>query len=183
MPLISSPGLAISARFALERLLLRNAPLAPRFTRRGSPLGRWLDGYLNTLRRQGLPDDYVERARLRMMTAGDRYLIDEDRQAAKRDLATQVARIARTDATGAANYLTWADIAAEGVAKQWVTRRDRLVRESHVAVDSEIVDGDAVFLVDGFPMQYPGDPTAPFPLTVNCRCVVIAVGVGKPRRR
>ncbi|MEU6928953.1 phage minor head protein [Streptomyces sp. NPDC046374] len=84
-------------------------------------------------------------------------------------------RIARTEATRAWNTATLAAAqAAQGpdspIVKQWVTRRDTHVRDSHDQVDGQIRLLDQPFTVGGIDMQTPGDPAAPAGQVVNCRC-------------
>lgn len=88
-------------------------------------------------------------------------------------------RIAQTEAVRAFNAGTLA--AAEIVTgpdrplvKQWVSRRDNDVRSAHRDADGQIQLLADPFKVGGFNMQYPGDPTAPADLTINCRCVLKA---------
>lgn len=85
--------------------------------------------------------------------------------------------IAATEATRAWNAGTLASARAlrdEGTAvvKQWRTRGDDKVRKAHREVDGQLQLVDDPFTVGGTAMQYPGDPTAPASLTVNCRCVL-----------
>lgn len=86
-------------------------------------------------------------------------------------------RIAMTEATRAFNAGTLAAAQAltgpdRPLVKQWVTRRDARVREAHADTNGQLQLLDDPFDVAGTPMQYPGDPTAPAALTVNCRCVM-----------
>lgn len=90
---------------------------------------------------------------------------------------SRAARIAMTEATrafnagalAAAQALTGPD---RPLVKQWITRRDDRVREAHADTNGQLQLLDDPFDVGGVPMQYPGDPTAPAALTVNCRCVL-----------
>lgn len=94
-------------------------------------------------------------------------------------------RIAQTEAVRAYNAgILAAAEAIEGpekpLVKQWVTRHDNKVRAPHKAADGQIqLLGDA-FDVGGTPMQYPGDPTAPAALTINCRCVLKTAAPAQP---
>jgi hypothetical protein len=54
--------------------------------------------------------------------------------------------------------------------KRWDTRDDSRVRSPHREVDGEVRDLSMPFYVDGFPMQFPGDPIAPADLVCGCRC-------------
>lgn len=88
-------------------------------------------------------------------------------------------RIAMTEATRAWNAGQQA--AAEAVegpnrplVKQWLTRRDERVRTAHRDANGQLQLLADPFDVAGTPMQYPGDPSAPADLTVNCRCIMRA---------
>lgn len=94
-------------------------------------------------------------------------------------------RIAMTEATRAWNAGTLA--AAQSLTgpdrplvKQWTTRRDTRVREPHADTDGQLQFLDDPFDVAGTPMQYPGDPSAPAALTVNCRCILRASAAPAP---
>lgn len=84
-------------------------------------------------------------------------------------------RIAQTEATRAWNTATLAAArAAEGpdrpTVKQWITRRDSRVRDTHDDVSGQLRLLAEPFMVAGVPMDAPGDPTAPPALVINCRC-------------
>ncbi|MEH0579099.1 MULTISPECIES: phage minor head protein [Streptomyces] len=107
------------------------------------------------------------RARLRALFSQDGAQLGETREE----------RIARTESTRAWNAATLAaaqDLTSEGrpLVKQWQTRRDTKVRDTHDAADGQLRLLDEVFTVGGTAMAYPGDPAAPPELTVNCRCVL-----------
>ncbi|MFE2424657.1 phage minor head protein [Streptomyces hokutonensis] len=107
------------------------------------------------------------RARLRALFSQDGEQLGEMREE----------RIARTEATRAWNAATLAaaeDLTTEDrpLVKQWQTRRDARVRDAHDAVDGQLRLLDEAFTVAGVAMHYPGDPTAPPQLTVNCRCIL-----------
>ncbi|MGA5033382.1 ADP-ribosyltransferase [Streptomyces cellulosae] len=107
------------------------------------------------------------RARLRAMFSRDGAQLGTVREE----------RIARTEAARAWNAATLAaaeDVTDPGrpLVKQWTTRRDARVRDAHDAADGQIRLLDETFTVGGVPMRYPGDPTAPASLTVNCRCIL-----------
>lgn len=58
--------------------------------------------------------------------------------------------------------------------KQWVSSHDSLTRESHIAVDQEIVGLDEPFS-NG--LQFPGDPDGEAAEVYNCRCTMVSVFV------
>lgn len=91
----------------------------------------------------------------------------------------RAARIAATEATRAFNAGTLAAAQAmtgpdKPLVKQWLTRNDERVRLAHREANGQLQLLDDPFDVGGTPMQYPGDPTAPAALTVNCRCIMKA---------
>ena len=57
--------------------------------------------------------------------------------------------------------------------KRWDTEKDQRVRESHRAVDGQVRDLAMPFYVDGFPLQFPGDPIGPPESVINCRCDLV----------
>lgn len=57
--------------------------------------------------------------------------------------------------------------------KTWRTRRDERVRETHSATEGQEVPFGSYFNVGGWPMQYPGDRSAPPQLWANCRCIMV----------
>lgn len=57
--------------------------------------------------------------------------------------------------------------------KRWDTEQDEKVRGAHREVDGDVVSIFMPFYVDRFPMMFPGDPTAPPELVVNCRCDLV----------
>jgi hypothetical protein len=112
-------------------------------------------------------DTEALRARLRALLAAEGAQLGETREE----------RIARTEATRAWNAATLAAARAltgpdRPLVKQWITRHDERVRHTHADADAQLQLLDEPFQVGGVDMAYPGDPTAPPALTVNCRCVL-----------
>lgn len=58
------------------------------------------------------------------------------------------------------------------VQRVWKTVRDERVRPAHRKAHGQVRGAAKPFSVGGFPMMYPGDPSAPIHLTANCRCWV-----------
>ncbi|MDX3239371.1 phage minor head protein [Streptomyces sp. ME03-5709C] len=86
-------------------------------------------------------------------------------------------RIARTESARAWNHATLAagqELSGPDrpLVKQWTTRRDSRVRDTHDRADGQLQLLDDPFTVGGVAMRYPGDPTAPPELVINCRCVL-----------
>tara|TARA_B100001250_G_scaffold252670_1_gene217284 strand:+ start:4658 stop:5674 length:1017 start_codon:yes stop_codon:yes gene_type:complete len=85
--------------------------------------------------------------------------------------------IARTEATALSNYSLKTSAKQTGLIleKEWITRRDGVVREAHIYMDLKRVPQDTDFSVQGYSMNYPGDSSkgAPAGLVCNCRCTMI----------
>ena len=84
-------------------------------------------------------------------------------------------RAARTAITGAQNggrQYAYEEAAKLGIAvrKRWIATKDGHTREAHGLADGQVVDYDKPFIVGGFKMMFPGDPSAPGHLVWNCRC-------------
>ena len=85
--------------------------------------------------------------------------------------------IARTETTALSNWSLNQSAKQTGLIlkKEWITRRDGLVRDAHAFMDYERVDQNEDFNVQGYLMNYPGDSSkgAPAGLVCNCRCSMI----------
>lgn len=57
-----------------------------------------------------------------------------------------------------------------GMTKTWVTRKDTRVRPEHLILQGKTIDLLEEFEVGNNTLRFPGDPTAPPHLTINCRC-------------
>lgn len=71
-----------------------------------------------------------------------------------------------------AGTMAAADSDPEEIVLEWVTMADKKVRETHEDVQGQQRPAGEPFLVAGVKMAYPGDPTAPIELWINCRCVL-----------
>jgi hypothetical protein len=60
----------------------------------------------------------------------------------------------------------------EFLVLEWVTMHDDKVREAHRDVDGQTRPPGEPYDVAGTEMRYPGDPTAPIELWINCRCAL-----------
>jgi hypothetical protein len=60
----------------------------------------------------------------------------------------------------------------EFLIMEWVTMHDEDVRAAHVDTEGQQRPPGEPFDVDGTEMRYPGDPTAPIALWINCRCTL-----------
>lgn len=87
--------------------------------------------------------------------------------------------IARTEVINASNAASVAGAKASGanVKKQWLASRDDRVRKDHEEADGQTVALDESFIVGGYQLMWPGDPSmgAAAKEVVNCRCTVIYV--------
>lgn len=61
---------------------------------------------------------------------------------------------------------------ADAVEKIWSATGDARTRPSHMSANGQRVKLNEPFLVAGYRMLYPGDPSAPASETINCRCIV-----------
>ena len=85
--------------------------------------------------------------------------------------------IARTETTALSNWSLNQSAKQTGLIlqKEWITRRDGLVRDAHAFMDLIRVNQEEDFSVQGYFMNYPGDSSkgAPAGLVCNCRCSMI----------
>lgn len=105
---------------------------------------------------------------------GDRLqrILGMDRTAAIRS-----ARTATTAAECAGRINTYKQAAAMGIQlkQMWRATLDGRTRHAHRLLDGQMVDIGEKFKVDGYELEYPGDPSAPGYLVYNCRCTVVSV--------
>lgn len=59
--------------------------------------------------------------------------------------------------------------------QMWRATLDGKTRHAHRLLDGQMVDIGEKFKVDGYELEYPGDPSAPGYLIYNCRCTVVSV--------
>lgn len=91
---------------------------------------------------------------------------------------TRATLIARTEATGAANYGAIEALGVEGATKKmWLSTADARTRRTHLAapigVGGTIVNISSPFIVGGAAMQYPGDSAGPVEEVASCRCTIV----------
>lgn len=94
--------------------------------------------------------------------------------------AVRNARTAMTGAENAGRLGSYQDAKNMGIKlkKQWMATLDERTRESHVAIDGEIVDIDKEFS-NG--LMYPADPDGEPAEVYNCRCTMVADLDGVPK--
>ncbi|HEY8415331.1 MAG TPA: phage minor head protein, partial [Thermaerobacter sp.] len=90
-------------------------------------------------------------------------------------------RIARTEMVRAMNHGTLFGWRQTGLVagKEWVAALDERTRPDHMHADGQVVPLHEKFTVGGWPMEVPGDPSAPAEQVVNCRCTVAPVLEGE----
>lgn len=110
----------------------------------------------------------------------------EQLQSVLKDYAPwQATRLARTDLISLANATSLASAQLlrpedQPRYKIWLTAQDDRVREAHVKADRQAVPIDQPFTVEGVALMYPGDPTAPAELIMNCRCTQVYADTPNP---
>jgi uncharacterized protein with gpF-like domain len=89
--------------------------------------------------------------------------------------ASRAATIARTETHAAAQASAQFSAEATGIdmQRQWAASRGDRTRETHAEADGQIVGMHDPFIVGGFELMYPGDPTGPAEEVINCRCAVV----------
>ena len=134
-----------------------------------------IDGILDALGSPGNParewarrnDPRVQELRDRMNEATLR--LDSERSYWE----IRAERIARTESTAAYNYGALNSLALEGFThKMWNSTYDSRTRPEHAALDGQVVSLNSQFMMDGYGIMFPGDPSAPASLVVNCRCFI-----------
>lgn len=105
------------------------------------------------------------------------YLTSALNESLTKQLLGNATRIARTEGLAMAEYGKMVGAKKSGLLleKQWLTQRDGLVRDAHIAVDNQRRQMNSPFEVSGYKMDYPADYKygAPIELIVNCRCTTI----------
>jgi HK97 family phage portal protein len=80
--------------------------------------------------------------------------------------------IARTEVGKVSSWSQQRAAKATGktLEKEWVSRRDGIVREAHFNLDNQRVPLNSFYLYNGIKLDAPRDPNAPISLIANCRC-------------
>lgn len=60
-----------------------------------------------------------------------------------------------------------------GLRKRWLATDDRRTRPDHRHADGQLVSLRQPFMVGGWPLMYPGDPTGPPEQVIWCRCSLV----------
>lgn len=120
--------------------------------------------------------DKVSRILLESLTEGHTISEASDRLAELFDdmEGTRALLIARTEATGAANFAAWTIFKVVGVPlKRWMSVLDEKVRDSHQLAHGQIRAIDEPFIVGVDSLMFPGDSNGSAKEVVNCRCWII----------
>lgn len=101
-----------------------------------------------------------------------------------RNRATTIARTETIAATNAGAFYGAADLARErgdvNAEKIWIsTVGDGRTRDSHIKADKQRVPLFSPFMVGGFELMFPGDPSGPAHEVINCRCSILDVVGGE----
>lgn len=93
--------------------------------------------------------------------------------------------IARTETIGALNagradaFAAAADELDQPMEKLWLATDDKRTRPTHDLADGQRVPVGNPFVVGGFPLAFPGDPTGPPQEVIQCRCTMLLVEKGE----
>ena len=93
-----------------------------------------------------------------------------------RKASIRYARTAMTSAQNAGRKDAYQRAKGLGInlQQEWIATLDFRTRHAHRQLDGQIRDIDEPFQVDGYGIEYPGDPAAPGYLVYNCRCTTVA---------
>lgn len=111
-------------------------------------------------------------------------VLNANRSEQWRNRAVTVARTETIGATNAGAFYGAADLARErqdpNPEKIWIsTVGDGRTRETHRVADKQRVPLFQPFIVGGFPLMFPGDPSGPAHEVINCRCSMLDVVAGE----
>ena len=86
------------------------------------------------------------------------------------------ARTAMTSAQNAGRQIRYEEASKNGIKlhKEWIATFDSHTRDAHRKLDGQKVEVDKPFKVDGYEIDFPGDPHAQPYLVYNCRCTMVA---------
>lgn len=93
--------------------------------------------------------------------------------------------IARTETMGALNgsradaFQAFEEEGGEGMERMWLSTIDSRTRASHVLADGQRTGVTQPFMVGGFPLMFPGDPSGPAQEVIQCRCTTLLLEIGE----
>lgn len=94
---------------------------------------------------------------------------------ANRNASIRYARTATTGAENAGRVAAYERASGMGIEleQEWLATLDGRTRHEHRQLDGQHVPVGKPFTVDGYEIEYPGDPSAPGYLIWNCRCTLV----------
>ena len=127
---------------------------------------QWNAKQLNAQILQGIMQgESIPKMAKRMLTVANSDLVG----------ATRTARTMHTAAQNCGRQAGYNKAAKDGIIfeKTWIAAHDNRVRTSHDELDGQTVPYDAMFVVNGHELEFPGDWRAPAEEVYNCRCTMI----------
>lgn len=100
---------------------------------------------------------------------------ESDRKAAIRNARTMTTNV---EAKGRIDAYKRAQAMGVDMVQEWSAVHDMRTRHAHRVADGQRVPVGSPFIIDGYEMERPGDPSAPGYLIYNCRCTVRGIVSG-----
>ena len=160
-------------RQTVERLLRDNPDLLPKQAKVNIPKDeQWNKKVINSAITQGiLQGDSIDKIADRLASS----VADMSQTSAIRN-----ARTMTTSAQNGGRIDSYKRAESMGIKlkQQWLSTLDDRTRHEHIKLDGQIQPVGKPFVVDGYKIYYPGDPSAEPFLVYNCRCTLIGVVTG-----
>lgn len=155
-------------RQTVERLIRDDPDLLPKANVDIPKDKRWNRQKLNSAITQGvLQGDSIPDISKRLQS-----VTDMDRRAAIRNARTMTTS---AENGGRQDSYTRAESMGIKMKKQWMATLDSHTRDTHKALDGQMVPINEPFEAGGYSIMYPGDPDADPAMVYNCRCTMVAV--------
>lgn len=93
--------------------------------------------------------------------------------------------VARTETVGSLNagrfdsFRAVSEDLGGDFERMWLATSDERTRPTHMEADGQRVPMNAPFMVGGFPLWFPGDPSGPAHEVIQCRCTSLLVRPGE----
>lgn len=160
-------------RQTVERLLRDEPDLLPKQAKVNIPKDeQWNKKVINSAITQGiLQGDSIDKIADRLAAS----VADMSQTSAIRN-----ARTMTTSAQNGGRIDSYKRAESMGIKlkQQWMSTLDNRTRHEHIKLDGQIQPVGKPFVVDGYKIYYPGDPSAEPFLVYNCRCTLIGVVTG-----
>lgn len=160
-------------RQTVERLLRDNPDLLPKQAKVNIPKDeQWNKKVINSAITQGiLQGESIDKIADRLAAS----VADMSQTSAIRN-----ARTMTTSAQNGGRIDSYKRAESMGIKlkQQWMSTLDNRTRHEHIKLDGQIQPVGKPFVVDGYKIYYPGDPSAEPFLVYNCRCTLIGVVTG-----